>query len=580
MSTPRHRGTIIPLRWVGVVGLATVGGLIYLALSWVIAFRSEAHHLQNLIGEADLLLVGSLVCSIPWLALWTTGHFLGTRRGAFAGLAATTVTGLPVLLLKAPAFTFGHLALLMGLGLATSSLAGYLARFASPLPAEPASATPGTATEPEPAPSLGKAGLAGLALAWSLSGGLAVFEVAQAPLLIQGLKARPLRPRILSELRAEPARGARILAAALKLSDPEARDLAARALGAMGHDAHPAVHDLTALLTDRDKTVRRWAARILGGTRLVDPEATAGLIGALEAKPVIVSCLKHGDSRARTELTASIWALGAEAVQTVPILIEMMREPSENMREMAVYGLQCIGPDAKDAVPLLIESLERESNIRWNVFRALTRVDPEGQYSAPRLLRLFKHRNKEVRYYAMEAVGRMEVRTPQVVSALLQALEDKESSIRTSAALALGRTARPTKQVISALMELLRDKEPNVRLSSALALARFGPEAGPAVPALRKQLRDGSGRVRCWTASALISIDPTIKLAMETLIEELHSQDHCVRAEAAQALTRLGPDAAPAAPHLGKALKDDYREVREAALGEIGESASREPAEP
>jgi HEAT repeat protein len=139
---------------------------------------------------------------------------------------------------------------------------------------------------------------------------------------------------------------------------------------------------------------------------------------------------------------------------------------------------------------------------------------------------------------------------------------------------------------VEAWRKTLSDPNASVRRSAAFALGRMGEEARGAVSQLVRLLQeDADAGVRDMAASALGDIARDLKGSNATLWErsggmlmQLLKADPSerVRRSAAYALGAFGPQAAPAAESLIKALGDDNASVRQNAawaLGQMGEAA-------
>lgn len=196
-------------------------------------------------------------------------------------------------------------------------------------------------------------------------------------------------------------------AAGLSSADPVARTKAACALRELGHDAAPALPQLTALLSDGspvDRSVcgeRTW--RFRGGEESTTPgEQAASAMVAIgsESFPPFSRALKGSAWIARKN---AAWGLGAlDASEAVPALIEALKDPEAAVREQVAWALGAIGD--RRAVDALVGALSD---------------------SAP-----------GVRRQAAWALGAIGDR--RAVSALTKSLRDTDAGVRRQAAWALG----------------------------------------------------------------------------------------------------------------------------------------------
>ncbi len=160
--------------------------------------------------------------------------------------------------------------------------------------------------------------------------------------------ARPATPRLAQLLRHEATSlaAARALAGIGRSSLPVltnalnspvryVRSNAARGIGLLGFDAHPAVPLLVRVLEDRDDNLRYFASRALG-------------------------------------------RIAAEPEQAVPALVTRINDPSREVRKMAILSLGKFHEQAKVAVPALRHKALRGVNqdVRNAAVFALNEIDP------------------------------------------------------------------------------------------------------------------------------------------------------------------------------------------------------------
>jgi HEAT repeat protein len=116
---------------------------------------------------------------------------------------------------------------------------------------------------------------------------------------------------------------------------------------------------------------------------------------------------------------------------------------------------------------------------------------------------------------------------------------------------------------VSYRARFLKSKNVFGRRLSARDLAELGPEARPVLPVLIQTLADPDEKVREAVKDALRSVGPA---AIPGLLGALKDKQATIREGAVIVLGRLGPLARPAAAELLKALRDENREVRAAAV--------------
>ncbi len=152
---------------------------------------------------------------------------------------------------------------------------------------------------------------------------------------------------------------------------------------------------------------------------------------------------------------------------------------------------------------------------------------------------------------AANELGKLGSKAKAAVPALVTALKDSDSLVRSAAAFALGFIREDAARVVPALNTALSDENEYVRSAAASALAMFGADAAAA-------------------AGALSMIGPDAQPAAARLIELISDSDKHVRAAAALAVGNVKARSADAVPALVKALKDEYVQVRKAAVLSLG----------
>jgi HEAT repeat protein len=208
--------------------------------------------------------------------------------------------------------------------------------------------------------------------------------------------------------------------------EPEVREAAAEALGALGR---PALAMLFESLKDSDRLVREGAAKALGLFRRGPPEAVRPLVGLLK------------DRRA--------------------------------VREAAAAALARIGSPAHAA--LLAALKDSDPLVRQGAAKALSvfQLGPPEAFGP--LVKLLKDEEPEVRSMAAVALKRS---FPQrAVAPLMEALKDRNPGVRSNAATGLQWLGPDAKAAVPALVEALKDNNTLVRIAAGLALKKIDPEA-------------------------------------------------------------------------------------------------------
>jgi len=114
---------------------------------------------------------------------------------------------------------------------------------------------------------------------------------------------------------------------------------------------------------------------------------------------------------------------------------------------------------------------------------------------------------------------------------------------------------------------------------AARSLGELGLAPDQAVPALLRAMQDRVGDVRWRAAEALGRYGPAAGVAVPALVRALESdKDWLVRQAAAESLGALGPPADAAIPALTAAAKNEFEDVREAAVQALKRLAAPAPA--
>ena len=208
------------------------------------------------------------------------------------------------------------------------------------------------------------------------------------------------------------------LMALLNHDKAEAREEAARALGAIG-DKRAAQPLIERVADDKDHSVRGAAASALG--RMRELAAVDALIAALT------------DDESSRVRAAAAKALGRlKARKAIEALRRAVEDKDEWVKRGAVEALRELG--AELSVDALIQGLSDEAEfVRRDAIEALTKLrDPRV---VPALISVLKHTDSDTRRCAVHALG--EIGEPVAVDDLIQCLDDKERRVSYAAREAL-----------------------------------------------------------------------------------------------------------------------------------------------
>ncbi len=208
---------------------------------------------------------------------------------------------------------------------------------------------------------------------------------------------------------------------------PGVRAAGARALGAMGKAARPAVPALFAALADPSESVRFEAAQAL--SRLEPGPADV---------PSLAAALSSRDAYVRGFAAWALGNLGPAAAEAVPALVTALNE--DETATVVAAALARIGTGAAEAVPALVTSLRSpDAGRRWRAARTLGRIGAPAAAAVPDLEAALKDPNEGVRLHAARALGRIGAAARSAAPALQRATGDPDASVRQEARAALER---------------------------------------------------------------------------------------------------------------------------------------------
>jgi HEAT repeat protein len=372
----------------------------------------------------------------------------------------------------------------------------------------------------------------------------------------------------------------------LSSADPNVRRRACGALGNIGDEAFAAGKAIRTLLTDTVLKVRERAAWALGlihdtSKTTIDalfilaqeshPSGRAAALHALgnigqslgeptqlrDRQSIILGALTDENDDIRWSACYVLEALRLKSDQHIALLMRVLEtDTSSRVRSMAVKQLKELVPSANltgylpivrkvidqgghEAVemcecvavlgssaslvgPSLLRALEGEDHLAIKAARALWKVSGRADEVLPVLAKLFDENGESV----CDVIYEIGPAAAPLVSKLIAALESDSWDLQWAAADALGAVASNNPDILSALSQALAHPSPIVKNAASRALARIGQ---PALPNLIEMLTDRADSRSEW---------------------------------AADALGRMGHQAASAAEHLRKMLRDSRPEVR------------------
>jgi HEAT repeat protein len=191
-----------------------------------------------------------------------------------------------------------------------------------------------------------------------------------------------------------------ILIRALKAPQPAIRQMAARALGAIGpvaNDAGPALRKLISHPGLDRLTIWIYFALAKIG------HCPQGLI-----IPMFVECLEEGPLELQLEVSQALGYFGTEAVTAVQGLIRLLNQSTPQLRRAAARALGRIGPAAKKAVLALTVALNDEDYyVRDEAVTALGEIGWAARVALPALRALCKQTNGPAAPFGVEEAIRM-----------------------------------------------------------------------------------------------------------------------------------------------------------------------------
>jgi HEAT repeat protein len=413
-------------------------------------------------------------------------------------------------------------------------------------------------------------------------------------------------------------------ALAAALGDPAARRRrqAAAVLSSMGPLAGEAATALEGRLADDDLAVRVHSGRALwmaghstrrvldalaAGVRAGDYELRAEALDTVlmfvdsrrrpMVRPVLEAALHAPDPATRMRAAAGLYSIDGKADVVLPVLREGLKSPDRRVWSPAARGLANLGPKAAPAVPALVDLLRRpEGSYAFEVHDALARVgapavgpvleilsDPGaspqqtqgatnaltrmGPVAVPKVGPLLEHHNVLVRAAACRVLGQGGEAARPLVAKLTERLKDDQVQVRQAALEALGNLGPVSRESTDAVVKLAEDPQVWIRVQALQALTQMGTNADKARPAALAALKDANLVVRANGLGLLAATDPRhpdlLPRARDLLKEGM------TRSQALAVISRMGAAAAPLAPALVEAMREENNVIQRRQLANI-----------
>jgi HEAT repeat protein len=363
-------------------------------------------------------------------------------------------------------------------------------------------------------------------------------------------------PELRPQVDAADAAVHRVLAAALKDSDPEVRERAAIAFGLIDEKwkdrDHPrAAPLLQEALKDESISVRIYAygalKRLLWHAFMME-EINRGTYAPMrkttlhaDAVELLSKALEHEDWTVRYKAADVLREIHDASV--VGPLHKALQDQHQPVRLAAAQALGQI-KDHASIKPLIAALGDADSAVRYRAAEALRDI---GEPATEALLTAPDPADSPARLAIALSLGMIQddlaaeiLDRPEDRQSLADALRTGDEAGRQSAAELAGILG--DKNLVEPLVAALADEHSNVRYRAAEALGKIGDPA--AVEPLIKTLSDPHQAVRVKAAEALGGTkDPQ---AAEALVEAMKKDDYSLRHYAREALSKIGAPAVPA----------------------------------
>ena len=279
-----------------------------------------------------------------------------------------------------------------------------------------------------------------------------------------------VRGKLLSALGRCGARALPALMRALGDRNKDIRSAAARALGALGPAAAPAVPLL--LLGNPHEERRSWSSHI----SVSDHAAVVDHIG-VAAIPALRRAIKHKDARTRVSAAYALGNMGKKGAAVVPLLARALDDEVHEVRQWSAWALGKMGPAAKRAVADLRSALtDPEGDVRQWAAEALGKMGGHAAAAVPDLIGLLEDTYADSQ--AAEALGRIGPKARAAIPELLKALQTStDKYLREESISSLGQIGHGSPAVRRALRKALADQRASIRVAAGHALQKVGTAA-------------------------------------------------------------------------------------------------------
>ena len=332
------------------------------------------------------------------------------------------------------------------------------------------------------------------------------------------------------------------------------RSVAIEILGKLSKSSLLACDYLQKALTNKDYTVRMYAAEYLGE---IIPDKLADLLQYrfqtededtqrdilqllgrsrnIISLPIILAALSHQNwtlrSAAISEITSlAIW-LDSDAMKSaIPFLIQSIENDSEpSVRSTAAMSLKFI--QSPVLMNKLLDTLKQESHpiVKSSIIESLSYFS-EKYIIAKLISNYLSDSEFHVRVSAVKALRILDVK--EFLPTVRKLVKDINLEVRNEAILCLGYST--DSENINLLYKFLKSKEFQTRLSSAYSLSRLKNRKG--IPILKEAIKYGNKEAREMAISALMNF---VDQAGNNMILDraLLDQEYAIRRKAADFLS-------------------------------------------